>query len=183
MSISRLVDPSTRPHEVSDDLESFFWVLLYQVVKCRNSKRNLEQEIQDVFDQRIKMDQNGDFRGGTGKRMCLYRVLLDKKIVRHLVKTPCRRIIEELRALFFNFHLFNKEGPSLSDSDSSSTDEDEWYDLRVQKTTQVRESNNRLKSSKWILEMINRHLSSEWDEDDDGSLHKTSLRLRIEMRT
>ncbi|KAH9175114.1 hypothetical protein EDB89DRAFT_1848107, partial [Lactarius sanguifluus] len=27
--IARLQGPSTRPHEVSDDLESFFWVLLY----------------------------------------------------------------------------------------------------------------------------------------------------------
>jgi hypothetical protein len=26
------------------------------------------------------------------------------------------------------------------------------------------------------LEMISRHLSSEWDVDDDGSLHKTMLR-------
>ncbi|KAH9992533.1 hypothetical protein BJV74DRAFT_771667, partial [Russula compacta] len=33
ISITRLRDPLTGPHEVSDDLESFFWVLLYLVVK------------------------------------------------------------------------------------------------------------------------------------------------------
>ncbi|KAI0247320.1 kinase-like domain-containing protein, partial [Lactifluus subvellereus] len=33
ISIARLLDPWSRPHEVSDDLESFFWVLLYEVVR------------------------------------------------------------------------------------------------------------------------------------------------------
>ena len=33
-----------------------------------------------------------------------------------------------------------------------------------------------LRSSEWVLEMINEHLSSKWDVDDDGSLHKTILR-------
>ncbi|KAH9960896.1 hypothetical protein BC827DRAFT_1097620, partial [Russula dissimulans] len=52
ISISRLCDPSSRPHEVSDDLESFFWVLLYEVVKCRNVRGvNLSKKLQGVFDQ------------------------------------------------------------------------------------------------------------------------------------
>ncbi|KAI0305794.1 hypothetical protein B0F90DRAFT_925244 [Multifurca ochricompacta] len=31
ISIWRLLDPSFRPHALSDDLESFFWVLLYEI--------------------------------------------------------------------------------------------------------------------------------------------------------
>ncbi|KAH8998186.1 hypothetical protein EDB92DRAFT_2111982 [Lactarius akahatsu] len=52
MSIARLQDSSTRLHEVSDDLESFFLVLLYLVVKCKSvGKINLSQNMQSVFDQ------------------------------------------------------------------------------------------------------------------------------------
>jgi hypothetical protein len=181
ISISRLLNPSTRPHEVSDDLESFFWVLLYEVVKCRNSKGiGLEEQMRDVFDQHTEMDHNGIVTGGRGKLFCLRDGDLGETVVRKLVKTPCRKIIEELRALFRDFHLFAKVVPNLSegsDSDGSSSDEDERERvLRVQKTTQAREATKKLSSSEWILETISRHLSSEWDADDDGSLHKTVLR-------
>ena len=175
ISISRLFDPSTRPHEVSDDLESFFWVLLYQVVKCRNSiGLNLKEEMQSVFDQHTEMDGNGNVTGGKGKLLCLHNGDLSKNTVRNLVKTPCRKIIEEFRALFRNFYLFADAAPDLSedhDVDGSLTDEDEREQvLRAQEATK------KLSSSKWILGMINKHLSSEWDVDDDGSLHKTMLR-------
>jgi hypothetical protein len=152
-------------------------VLLYQVVKCRNSKGlRLEEQIRDVFDQHTEIDDNGDVTGGTGKRMCLHEVELDGRIIRKLVKTPCRKIIEEFRALLLDFYRSAKEEP-----DSSSTDEDERkQDLRVQKAIQFQEARKKLSSSEWILEMISRHLSSKWDVDDDGSLHKTSVRPRIE---
>ncbi|KAF8502581.1 hypothetical protein F5888DRAFT_1103862 [Russula emetica] len=181
ISTSRLLDPSTRPHEVSDDLESFFWVLLYQVVKCRNSKGlGLEEQMRDVFDQHTEMDHNGIVTGGRGKILCLLDRELDETIVRMLVKTPCRRIIEELRALFRDFYAFAKVAPNLSediDSDGSSADEDEREQyVRVQKTTQVQGATKKLCSSEWILEMITGHLSSKWDVDDDGSLRKTVLR-------
>ncbi|KAI0293570.1 hypothetical protein BC826DRAFT_910504, partial [Russula brevipes] len=31
ISVARLLDPFSAPHQVSDDLESFFWVPLYQI--------------------------------------------------------------------------------------------------------------------------------------------------------
>jgi hypothetical protein len=150
-------------------------VLLYQVVKCRNSEGlSLEDEVRNVFDQQTEMDHNGDVTGGKGKLYCLRDWELSKSIVRSLVKTPCRKIIEELRALFRDFYLFTDWKPNLSedsDSDDSSADEDE----RVWKYTRVQEATKKLRSSEWILEMISRHLSSEWDADDDGSLRRTVL--------
>ncbi|KAH9017104.1 hypothetical protein EDB83DRAFT_2271270, partial [Lactarius deliciosus] len=72
ISIARLRDPSMRPHEVSDDLESFFWVLLYMVIKCRSvGKIDLSQDMQNVFDQSEDMDDDGIIRGGRGKLNCL----------------------------------------------------------------------------------------------------------------
>jgi hypothetical protein len=129
--------------------------------------------MRNVFDQHTEMDHNGNVTGGTGKLGCLYKVELGERIVRKLVKTPCRKIIEELRALFLDFYRLSEEGSNLSgdsDSDCSSTTENE--------RKKGQEATKKLSSSEWILEMINRHLSSKWDVDDDGSLHKTSVRLR-----
>jgi hypothetical protein len=58
--------------EVWDDLEPFFLVLLYQVVKCRNSKGlGLEGQMRNVFDQQTEMDYNGTVAGGKGMLFCL----------------------------------------------------------------------------------------------------------------
>ena len=164
ISISRLRDPSTRPHQVSDDLESFFWVLLYLVVKCRNSTRqNLSERMKYVFDQHADMDNAGIITGGQGKQLCLRNAELDKVMIRTLVDTPCRKIIEKLRSLFRDYNYAGDEDDSDSD------------DLVSLCRTKRLEAIEKLSSSKWILEMINEQLSFKWDVDDDGSLHKTVL--------
>jgi hypothetical protein len=171
ISISRLLDPSTRPHEVLDDLESFFWVLLYQVVKCRNSKGlGLEEQMRNVFDQHTEMDHNGIVTGGKGKLFCLRDGELNLSVVYNLVKTPCRDIIEDLRTLFHDFYL-HIPAHETRDSDALLV-----YDTKRKQDPRVQEATKNLSSSEWVLEMINRYLSSEWDVDDDGSLHKTVLR-------
>ena len=164
ISISRLRDPSTRPHQVSDDLESFFWVLLYLVVKCRNSTReNLSESMRVVFDQHSDIDHNGNVTGGDGKELFLHNKKFDKAMIRTLVNTPCRKIIEKLRSLFHENYYAGGEDDSDSD------------DLVFLSKTKQREATEKLSSSKWILEMINEQLFSTWDVDDDGSLHKTVL--------
>jgi hypothetical protein len=149
---------------VSDDLESFFWVLLYLVVKCRNiTSEDFSGNMKDVFDQHTDMGRNGNVTGGKGKLLCLHNEELDKTTIRTLVKTPCRKIIEKLR------YIFRDVNHSVEEADDSDSD-----DLVFE--TKRQEATEKLNSSEWILEMINEHLSSEWDVDDDGSLHKTVLR-------
>jgi hypothetical protein len=47
-------------------------VLLYQVVKCRNSERlSLDEQMRAVFDQHTEMDHDGIVTGGKGKLFCL----------------------------------------------------------------------------------------------------------------
>jgi hypothetical protein len=163
ISISRLRDSSTRPHQVSDDLESFFWVLLYLVVKCRNiTGEDLSENMKDVFDQHTDMDRNGNVTGGKGKLLCLHNDEFDKSTIRTLVYTPCRKIIEKLRSLFRDVNY------SVKGADDD--DDDLVFEIKR------REATEKLSSSKWILAMINEHLSSDWDVDDDGSLNKTVLR-------
>ena len=140
---------------------------------------NFSERMKTVFDQHTDIDRNGDVTGGNGKHLCLHNMELGRNTVRKLVKTRCRNIIEELRALFRDFYTFVDLAPDLSeDSDCGSlTDKAEQeQDFRFQQTTRALEATKKISSSKWILEMINRHLSFKWDVDDDSSLHKTVLR-------
>ncbi|KAH9051847.1 hypothetical protein EDB87DRAFT_1836142 [Lactarius vividus] len=148
VSIARLRDSSARPHEVSDDLESFFWVLLYMTAKCRSiGKVNLSQGIQSVFDQSDNMDDDGIIRGRGARK-----TLLD--------------IIEELRTLFSNLYRyvqpFADTTPSMQLRIKSKRDQDE----------SVQDALKKLRSSENVLSIINEHLASRWDIDDDRSLYK-----------
>ena len=171
ISISRLRDPSTRPHQVSDDLESFFWVLLYLVVKCRNiTGEDLSENMKDVFDQHTDMDRNGNVTGGKGKLFCLRDGELNSSVVYDLVKTPCGDIIEDLRTLFHDYYLYIPAHVTRISNARTV------YESKRERDPRVREATTNLSSSEWILEMINGHLSSKWGVDDDSSLHKTVLR-------
>ena len=168
ISIARLRDPSSRPHEVSDDLESFFWVLLYLVVKCRNARGiNLAIQMQEVFDQHTNIDSTGMVTGGVEKLACVRNAKFDRTIVRALVQTPCKGIIEDFRALFCDFYLHL---PSVPD-DSLGL----FYEADREDDPQVKEACKKLSSSRWVLDMINGHLACQWNVDDDGSLHTTIL--------
>ena len=131
--------------------------------------------MKSVFDQHTNMDPKGNVTGGKGKHHCLYNGELGMRAVWTLVKTPCRNIIEELRAIFRDFYLLVEIAPNLPD-DSNFDEGQLGQDLRVQQAACVQKATKNLSSSKWILEMINRHLTSEWEVDDDSSLHKTVLR-------
>jgi hypothetical protein len=128
--------------------------------------------MRNVFDQHTEMDHDGIVTGGNGKVLCLLDLDINKKTVQNLVKTPCGKIIEDLRALFRDFYHYSVDvAPNLSavpEPDGSSTGAALY--LRGQEATE------KLSSSKWILEMIDAQLSFKWDVDDDGSLHKTMLR-------
>jgi hypothetical protein len=165
-----LRDPSSRPHEVSDDLESFFWVLLYLVAKCRNVRaKSLVNEMRDVFDHHEDMDCSGLVIGGHGKLGCVRDWYLDKSMVRALVRTPCRDIIEDFRAIFLDFYLHLPKVPHV---ELEARLEDE---AKRDQDPQVRDARDKLSSSRWVLDMINGHLAFQWNMDDDGSLHATVL--------
>ncbi|KAH9020339.1 hypothetical protein EDB84DRAFT_1678942 [Lactarius hengduanensis] len=171
ISIARLRDPSTRPHEVSDDLESFFWVLLYLVAKCRSvEKIDLSKDMQIVFDQDDDMDDDGIIRGGRGKLQCLRQTDLGPTIVDYLVKTPCKNIIEELRSLFDNLYRHVEPRAETIPWMKSNIDSKRDRDERVQDAVK------KLRSSEEVLAIINEHLKPRWEVNNDGSLYKVKFR-------
>jgi len=138
------------------------------VAKCRNARAlNLVDQMRYVFDQHMDMDRIGLVTGGQGKLACVRDGILDRPIVRALVQTPCKGIIEDFRALFRDFYLYI---PTLTDVSLGSL-----YEADREEDPQVKDAREKLSSSRWVLDMMNRHLASQWNVDNDGSLHTTVL--------
>src|SRR6266404_1268014 len=163
--MARLLDPSSRPHEVSDDLESFFWVLLYLIAKGRKPKKSdVSRQMQLVFDQ-YDVGDDGITRGGRGKLICLREGGdLDFITVRKLVKTPCKAIVEELRSLFRDSYLHVRQ-----EIDTDSETQEDLRRLREQDET-VQSAIRKLQSSSEVLAIFDKHLAFKWAVDNDCSL-------------
>jgi len=146
-------------------------VLLYEVAKCRNIRgANRPGELQNVFDQYSRVGHDDAVTGGVGKHICLKDGHLGRAVVHDLVKTPCRDIIEKLRTLFHDFYLHDTTGDDISPETHL------FYKCLREEDPRVKDAREKLRSSQWILDMINAHLASKWDVDNDGSLHSTLLR-------
>lgn len=164
MSIARLLDPYSRAHEVSDDLESFFWVLVYEVVRYKNDKgMNLEDSMKHVFDWHSEPDKAGFVKGGDGKLDCVAGIKFSASIIETLVETPCCAIIEEMRSVLHDLYL-HMEAVDLIACVQSRIAEKRKNDPRVE---QARE---KLQTSDVFLAMFERHLGTGWDITDDGNL-------------
>jgi hypothetical protein len=161
ISIARLLDPWSRPHEVSDDLESFFWVLMYQVVRYRNTVLDLTDSMQDVFDYHSKPDSEGIVKGGKGKLDCLSDRRFSSRVIKAIVETPCSKIIEEMRSLFRDFYF-------LEDADMRLRIEE-----KREQDPRVIVAREKLRTSDAFLAIFERHLRFEWGINDDSSQNPT----------
>ena len=61
--------------------------------------------MRNIFDFHTTANRDGESRGGGGKLCFRRQVELHPGVVKLFVKTPCRDIIEELRALFHDLYL------------------------------------------------------------------------------
>jgi hypothetical protein len=143
-------------------------VLLYQVARFRNPERqDLKEQMRAVFDQHSEMTHDGFLTGGAGKLACLREGPLGWSV---FYKTPCKEIIEELRALFRDFYLH------IPTQETRDPEIVEAYTTRRDDDPRVQDAAKKLSSSEWMVQMIETHLSSKWEVVDDGSLENTILR-------
>ncbi|KAI9431634.1 hypothetical protein F5148DRAFT_1155081 [Russula earlei] len=144
-----------------DDIESFYWVLIYIVMKCRHSAiEGQSQDMQHVFDGYRDVDEDGVIRGSDGKLSFLHKLIL------HLdsfgfVPEPCRQIIEELRTLLKTF--YDDINPK-SIMPEPQAERNVW--------TEVKDAHEKLCSSEWVLNLITWNLESKNWSNDDSSLSK-----------
>ncbi|KAI0273356.1 hypothetical protein BC834DRAFT_204192 [Gloeopeniophorella convolvens] len=163
ISTGLLIRPSSKFHELSDDLESFFWVLIYQLFRFRIPSEAMTAvylpQVQFIFNQCCPSEKVAT--GGIGKRQFLagtsgpYTLSL-------FVKTRCLDIVKEIHALFRSaYHLTT----AVANKDVDHVIED----YRARDPT-VQQALQKLRSSKALLDIINKHLASPWGVANDGSL-------------
>jgi hypothetical protein len=118
----------------------------------------------DAFDQ-YESKTVGRSRGGKGKLAVLGGIELSTPIILGLTfRTPCSALIEELRALFHDFYRF------VSYRTSPEPKVVEMYQKLRETDPRVQEARSKLQSSDTFLAILEKHLNSAWDVDDDGSL-------------
>ncbi|KAI9448571.1 hypothetical protein H4582DRAFT_99603 [Lactarius indigo] len=131
------------------------------------------QNMQNVFDQDDDLNDDGIIRGGAQENLIFCQPgPLGPTIVRGIVQTPCKDIIEEFRSLFNNLY-FHVE-PIV---DTITLDAIGQSDIRSLKDRdeQVQDALKKLQSSEVVLS-INKHLASSWNVDDGCSLYEDEFR-------
>ena len=124
----------------------------------------LRETMMDVFDQH-ESKKVGRSRGGKGKLAVLGGTELPTPIILSLTfRTPCSAIIEELRALFYELYRFVFYQTGLEQEVV------EMYEKLRETDPRVQDARNKLRSSDAFLAILEKHLNSAWDVDDDGSL-------------
>ncbi|KAI0297791.1 hypothetical protein B0F90DRAFT_1669320 [Multifurca ochricompacta] len=172
ISIWRLLEPSLRRHEICDDLESFFWVLVYQIAKCRSpGKTDTSMAMQLVFDGHSVVGSDNLVRGGVGKFYFLRGSHILPDTIEWLAATPCSDIVEELRTLFCDLYLH-----VVPEYDGFKARKQEIL-AKQEKQPRVQDARKKLSSSDWVLSIFDKHLATRWEVDDDGSLCKDEFRL------
>ena len=87
--------------------------------------------MQLAFDYHMDMDHHGNVTGGKGKLSCVRDMDLDANTIEDIINTPCRNIIKELQALFYNFYLHVPGGPTTSSCVQLSNQAKWEQDLQV----------------------------------------------------
>ena len=139
-------------------------MLLYEIIRYRDCESLYpEQSIHEVFGRPA-----GYFDSpGEGKLKCIFNLRISSLIVEILVKTPCRGIIEEMRSLFRG--LYTDFDMDFLEQSSDEEDTGRGPPAIVNK------ARKKLRTSDAFLAILENHLQSEWDIDDDGSLDRPEL--------
>ncbi|KAI0273361.1 hypothetical protein BC834DRAFT_965905 [Gloeopeniophorella convolvens] len=178
MSVQLLSAPHYNSHKLSDDLESFYWVLSHHIVRYRLGstleRRQHESTIRGIFDLG-GVGRFGDVNtGGTGK----HQTLQGDHLVGILgardtpLPAPCRALVEELRSLFLGLY-----GPVLDEEKPSERGRGITTPTPWKTDPLYKETRKALQSSQAVLRIFEKHLGSTWDLDGDGSraLNKSGL--------
>jgi hypothetical protein len=117
--------------------------------------------MQAVFDRHTHATRSGVTKGGDGKLTCVDGRKLSSASIRRFVATPCRDIIEDIRYLFRDLYLsVTSDVPQSMMQAREDSEQD----------PKVRIAREKLQTSDALLAILDKHLQSEWDIDDDGSL-------------
>lgn len=113
MSFALLRRPYDKNQDLADDLEAFFWVLIYHVLRFRPTVRqiadqNIYTEFCELFDQ-YSLEGESEAVGGRGKQSFINNTLftdrqVDMSVKRYGLPEPLAGLIGDFRSLLASFY-------------------------------------------------------------------------------
>ncbi|TFY79822.1 hypothetical protein EWM64_g4184 [Hericium alpestre] len=160
------LEKSDKPQELSDDLEAFFHVLLYHVLRYRTASKQLrllQGRMQEIFDESVQ-DEKGFFHGGGGKLHFFRMGFFDAEDIAAILPAPLAGLIEELRDIFnvFYWPKTRRAGPSPEAREAAR---------------------EKLRSSAYSLALFKAHLNLDGWLHDDPAVDVLPQLLRRNKRT
>jgi hypothetical protein len=135
-------------------------VLLYEIIRYRDCELLFSEEhIQSIFGRPTGYFDSPD----NGKIECLVDTGFHRILLKMLVKTPCRKIIADMRSLIVGLYI------SKDYMGQSSDEEDPG------RGPPVSDARENLRTSDAFLAILEKHLGTKWEIDDDGSLDRPEL--------
>ncbi|KAI0042694.1 hypothetical protein FA95DRAFT_539662 [Auriscalpium vulgare] len=123
MSGLRLANPA-KPHELSDDLESFVHVLTYNLVLYRPMDNDrISEDVRTVFEGYSVRAKDKVIVGGGGKVSFFGNTILRNGMFRDALPGPCANVVEELRSLFAPFYSDEKGAAQRASSKGAELSE------------------------------------------------------------
>ncbi|KAI0308555.1 hypothetical protein OF83DRAFT_228905 [Amylostereum chailletii] len=134
MSYALLCSPYHKNQDLADDLEAFFWVLIYHILRFRptvrkNDGEELYIEFSELFDQYSSKDVDGsEAVGGRGKQSFFYDLLfcdeqIDLSVKKYGFPEPLACLIGDFRYLFSSF--YSRPVVNLTAYGDNSVDDDD----------------------------------------------------------
>ena len=106
MSTEQLANPG-KIYEVSDELESFFFVIFYEGIHWVTHNKPIDLNATYIFDQ-VQLAAGGNHTGGAGEReLYFHREAMMCQQLEFTKSKPFTDLIRQLYSLFQSLHLFN----------------------------------------------------------------------------
>lgn len=118
---TRLLSTPGKPHEICDDLESLWFVLLFESLHFVKHNNPDDIDMPGIFDQMRLTPNTGTHKGGAGKRDLYYTSVLVCKML-EFDSEPFTALVRKIYRLFrsLNIYYTTQDNGDLPDDDAKN---------------------------------------------------------------
>ncbi|GJJ11142.1 hypothetical protein Clacol_005373 [Clathrus columnatus] len=169
------------PHTITDDIESFVYVLTW--VAFKYARHNMSRSIlagflQNVFDYAIA-DEDGSPNNARHKEQ-----YLKDPVELEDAQFESENLVTLLRSITWKISTLYRYPPSKKLTFLGKPNKDDSEESRNKKTAKYEETIQELRSSNWIIDLFDHALRlSDWPENDYAQEHEISRDVRLQTVT
>ncbi|GJJ11144.1 hypothetical protein Clacol_005375 [Clathrus columnatus] len=169
------------PHTITDDIESFVYVLTW--IAFKYARHNMSRSIlagflQNVFDYAIA-DEDGSPNNARHKEQ-----YLKDPVELEDAQFESENLVTLLRSITWKISTLYRYPPSKKLTFLGKPNKDDSEESRNKKTAKYEETIQELRSSNWIIDLFDHALRlSDWPENDYAQEHEISRDVRLQTAT